>query len=184
MIYSQIPLKYKFIPINIDDEHFRITFCVFLLGFLKEAKEKWLEVMDEEDVLDGERLEIAENAKELHKMIEHEQYKIMRMREQEWSIKTLKNYHKNVNLDNCEFQYGDVSPENVKIALDIFVKIAKYYGHSNTYKIKYDEEEEEDNEDIIITVNGSQSLADEIITRDAMEGMRFITMPDGTIGLG
>jgi len=140
MIYANLPLKYMFVPIDINNEHFRIAFCAFLLGFLKQAKERWLEVMDYEDVLDGERLEIAENARDLHLLVEDQKRNIMMMREATWGVEKLDNYHTNITLDNCEFNYGDVSPENVKVALDIFVEIATYYGYHNTSKDEDDEE--------------------------------------------
>jgi len=140
MIYANLPLKYMFVPIDINNEHFRIAFCEFLLGFLKQSKERWLEVMDYEEVLDGERLEIAENARDLHLVVEDQKRNIMMMREAIWGVEKLENYHTNITLDNCEFNYGDVSPENVKVALDIFVEIATYYGYPKTSK---DEDEEE-----------------------------------------
>ena len=133
MIYANLPLKYMFVPIDINNEHFRIAFCVFILGYLNTAKEHWLSVMEHEDVLDGERLEIAENAKNLHNMFEYQKNDIIRMQEELWSIKTLTNYETDITLDNCEFNYGDVSPENVKRALDIFVELATYYGYRNTF---------------------------------------------------
>ena len=144
MIYANLPLKYQFVPMNINNEHFRITFCVFLLGYLKQAKEKWLDVMDEEDTNDGERIEIAENARDLHQVVEDQKDNIMMMREAIWGVEKLENYHTNINLDNCEFNYGDVSPDNVKMALDIFLIIARY--HKYGYSKDEDEEEEEEEE--------------------------------------
>lgn len=149
MIYANLPLKYMFVPIDINNEHFRIAFCVFLVGYLTTAKELWIDIMDKEDVLDGERLEIAEDAKNLHTLLGSQEDNIMRLQKEVWSKKTLYNYHTNITLDNCEFEYCDVSPQNVKIALDIFVEIAEYYGYRN--KSKYDEEgisdDEEDEEE-------------------------------------
>jgi len=133
MIYANLPLKYMFVPIDINNEHFRIAFCVFILGYLNQAKTHWLFVMDHENVLDGERLEIAENAKTLHNLLECEENDIIRMREELWSDKTLINYHTNINLENCEFDYRDLSPVNVKVALDISLELATYYDYRKTY---------------------------------------------------
>jgi len=128
MIYTNLPLKYMFVPMNINNEHFRIASCVFLLGYLIEAKTYYIELMDDEDINDGDRIELAEWAKNLHKFVEKFENEIIIMINNIWGWNTLKNYHKNINLDNCEFNYDDISFENVQLALENLVKIRKYYN--------------------------------------------------------
>lgn len=128
MIYANLPLKYIFVPIDINNEHFRIASCVFLLGYLIETKDKYIEIMDDEDTNDGERIEVAERAKILHNFVERYEKEIIIMINNIWGWNTLKNYHKNINFDNCEFNYGNGSYENVQLALDNLVEIREYYN--------------------------------------------------------
>jgi len=128
MIYANLPLKYIFVPNDINNEHFRIASCVFLLGYLIETKDEYLEIMDDEDTKDGERIELAERAKTLHNFVERFECEIITMINNIWGWNTLKNYHKNINLDNCEFNYGNGSFENVQLALDNLVQVREYYN--------------------------------------------------------
>jgi hypothetical protein len=128
MIYANLPLKYIFIPIDINNKHFRIASCVFLLGYLIEAKTHYLEVMDDDDTKDGDRIEVAEWAKNVHNIVERIERETIIMINNIWGWNTLKNYHKNITLDNCEFDYGDVSPENVELALDHHAEVREYYN--------------------------------------------------------
>jgi hypothetical protein len=128
MIYTNLPLKYIFVPIDINNEHFRIASCVFLLGYLIEAKTHYLEIMDNEDTKDGDRIQVAEWAKNLHNFVERFEKEIIIMINNIWGWNTLKNYHKNINLDNCEFDYTDANFENVQLALDNLVEVREYYN--------------------------------------------------------
>jgi hypothetical protein len=128
MIYANLPLKYIFVPIDINNEHFRIASCVFLLGYLYVAKDKYLEVMDDEDTKDGERIEVAEWARDLHKLVENVENEIKTMLSTTWGWNIVEKYYKNITMDNCEFDYGDASPMNVQLALDHHVEIREYYN--------------------------------------------------------
>jgi len=110
MIYANLPLKYIFVPNDINNKHFRIASCVFLLGYLIEAKTYYLKLMDDEDTKDGERIEVAEWAKNVHNLVERIEGETIIMINNIWGWNTLKNYHKNISLDNFEFNYGYFSP--------------------------------------------------------------------------
>jgi len=128
MIYSNIPLKFQYIPGDINNEYFRIIFSVYLVSWLTCVKEDWLESMDDEDVLDGERLKLAEGAKQLHNFLEEYESFILITREKIWGLEKMQYVKSNVNIDNIQFDYTDCSGYNVNCALDIFVDIAKYHG--------------------------------------------------------
>jgi hypothetical protein len=136
MIYPNIPLKYQYIPGDINNEYFRIIFCVYLVSWLESVKEEWLESMDEEDVLDGERLKLAQGAKELHNFLEEYESFILITREKIWGLEKMQYVKSNVNIDNIQFDYTDCSNYNVNCALDIFVAIAKYHGRDkDVYRV-------------------------------------------------
>jgi hypothetical protein len=128
MIYANLPLKYIFVPIDINNEHFRIASCVFLMGYLIEAKNKYLEIMDDEGTKDGQRIEVAEWAKDLHNLVENVENEIKTMLSITWGWNIVEKYNNNVNIYNCEFDYGDVSPMNVQLALDHHVEVREYYN--------------------------------------------------------
>jgi len=104
------------------------------------------------------------------------------------------------SVERIEIEYEDANMENIKGIYSLTFCSRKYIGdeirwdeegcenfkiYNNGINIDNDSDTEDDDEEdeIIITVNGSQSLADDIITRDAMGGMEFYTMPNGTIGM-
>jgi hypothetical protein len=128
MIYANLPLKYIFVPIDINNEHFRIASCVFLLGYLIETKTHYLEVIDDERINDGERIEVAEWAKDLHNIVERFEDEIKTMLNITWGWNTVKKYNNNINLNNCEFNYSDGSPENVQLALSHHLEVREYYN--------------------------------------------------------
>jgi hypothetical protein len=128
MIYANLPLKYIFVPIDINNEHFRIASCVFLMGYLIEAKNHYLEIMDDEGTKDGERIEVAEWAKDLHNLVENVEDQIKTMLKITWGWNIVEKYNNNVNIYNCEFDYSDVSPMNVQLALDHHVEVREYYN--------------------------------------------------------
>ena len=128
MIYRNIPLKFQYIPADINNEYFRITFCVWLVDWLTYVKENWLEFMDEEDVLDGERLRIAEAAKELHEWLEEYEDYILITREKIWGLEKLQYVKSNIDIDNVGFDYTNVRPINIDCATAMFIDIAKYHG--------------------------------------------------------
>jgi hypothetical protein len=128
MIYANLPLKYIFVPIDINNEHFRIASCVFLMGYLIETKNQYLEIMDDEDTNDGHRIEIAEWAKNLHNLVESVEDEIKTMLSITWGWDIVEKYNNNVNIYNCEFDYSDGSPANVQLALDHHVEVREYYN--------------------------------------------------------
>ena len=137
MIYPNIPLKFQYIPADINNEHFRIIFCVYLVSWLEAVKEEWLEFMDEEDVLDGERLRIAEAAKELHEWLEEYEDYILITREKIWGREKMEYVKSNVNIENIQFDYTNLRPINVDCATAMFIDIAKYHGcDKDVYRVR------------------------------------------------
>jgi hypothetical protein len=137
MIYANIPLKFQYIPADINNEYFRIIFCVYLVSWLTYVKEYWLEVMDEEDIRDGERLKLAQGAKELHNFLEEYEDFVVITREKIWGFEKMEYVKSIVNVDNIQFDYTDCSPRNVDCATSIFVEIAKYHGcDKDVYRVR------------------------------------------------
>jgi len=173
MIYRRLPIKYKFLPIT--DAVFHIMFVEFYEIYLDAHANYLLELMDDDDVNDGARLRMAKDAKEIYKYKQQEEELLdcvckVHLEYVKDAKKTIKSI-KSIPLSNCQFNFYDYRYENFELSKLIWNSIKEEIG------IVDDEEDDIDYDEL------NAVYIDEIIARDAMGGMEFYTMPNGTVGM-
>ena len=126
MIYSQIPLKCRFIPINIDDEVFQIVFMTNFPAYLHRASLCYMDLVDNNtDFNEGDILHLADWAKRLYNNKEN-----IADNMDEYIEYCLTSQHQryimdNVRFTNIGFDFGDVTPENLNDGVDLYNAILK-----------------------------------------------------------
>ena len=128
MIYTQIPLKCRFIPVNIDDEVFQLIFMCNFQFYLENVANKYMELVDnpeQQDLNDGDVVYLAQWAKDVY----NNKVKIEETIDYLFS-KWFVNKHKKYIIDNVdprhiEFQFGDLSQTNVNDAINLYNAILK-----------------------------------------------------------
>lgn len=130
MIYVELPLKYQWVPIDIDNDVFVTVFMMIFDVYLDSASKSLMSVLENEDGLyddlcEGDILHYAEWAKDVYR--EKEKIKPICIR-----FKKYINRHKytidivnNVNINNFEFIFKDHSTENINKGIKIWNKILK-----------------------------------------------------------
>lgn len=142
MIYIELPLKYQWVPIDIDNDVFVTVFMTFFGIFLDAASKSLMTVLENEDgyynnFREADILYYAEWAKDVYRNKE----KVTPICN-EW-IKYL-NKHKytkdianNINLNNYEFDFKDHSTQNINKGIKIYNNIIKKWKEIdfNLYEI-------------------------------------------------
>lgn len=129
MIYTEVPLKYRFVPNDINLEIFRITTCAFIFTYLKVAEDNWLDLVISDKINDGHRLDLADALKDLHKITSIMRPYVNKLNNDIWGVDVINKYYKNIDLSNCEFAYTNLSPSNTALALKNLRTIEEYYNY-------------------------------------------------------
>lgn len=125
MIYSQIPLKCRFIPINTDDEVFRLIFMMNFPFYLEHAAYEYMKIVNQEDRYEndnyneGKILFYANWAKSLYRVKEN-----MENIHNKFCSNCFNDKHKKSIIDNIDsrhigFDFGDLSIINMNRALKL-----------------------------------------------------------------
>ena len=130
MIYTEVPLKYRFVPNNINLEIFRITTCAFIFKYLKVAEDHWLDLVISDKITDGHRLRLADDLKDLHKITSVMRPFVKKLNKDIWGVDVINKYYRNIDLLNCEFDYTNLSPPNTALAVKNLRTIQEYYNYN------------------------------------------------------
>jgi hypothetical protein len=145
MIYNEVPLKYRYIPINIECDLFVTVFMCYFSSYLGWCANSLMAVLDNEDGLydhfsEGKLLEVAEWAKDVYRQKEkihplcerfHNNYVTKH--------KYTNNIIENINSENFEFDFSDHSCENINDGIIIFNSIIKKWREINFIDLFEDE---------------------------------------------
>ena len=127
MIYSQIPLKCRLIPVNTDDEVFQTIFLSYFIIYLERASTYFMKIVNQEDEFEydnrneGEILFWAEWARDVHRQMEKIEETTNEFRwhvDQECAKK--KKIWNDVRPRNLGFDYNDMSPLNVNFGITLW----------------------------------------------------------------
>ena len=142
MIYSEIPLKYQWVPINIDNDAFVCVFMGLFDGFLDSASKSLMSVLENEDgyydnFREADILHFAEWAKDVYDNKEkvtpicNEWRKYVK--KYQYSMDILNNF----TFKNYEFDFKDHSTENINKGIIIYNNIIKKWKEIdfNLYEI-------------------------------------------------
>jgi len=165
MIYALLPIKYKLLTLT--NPTFHIMFSNYYKLYLDAHANYLLELMEDENVNDGVRIRMAKDAKEIYeyKQQEEEILDMLFKSDMEYRRKNPNSFKTtSIPLSHCQFDFYDYRYENFVLSKLIWNSLKEEFGCDD-----YDD----DGDDYI----------NDIITRDAMGGMEFYTMPNGTVGL-
>ena len=130
MIYTQIPLKCRFIPINGDDEVFQIIFMLYFRSFLKQAATVYMDIVnnpEEQNLNEGEIVYAAKWAKDIYNNYENikenmDDFKV-------WCHQCKKKRHiaYNVLPKQIGFNFWEISFANVDKGILLYNEILEKY---------------------------------------------------------
>ena len=130
MIYSELPLKYRFVPNDVNLEIFRITTCAFLYKYLKVCQDHWLDLVLSDKINDGHRIRLGKDIKDLYKITSVMRPLAKKMNKHIFGVDVINKYYRNINLLNCEFNYMDLSPYNTGLACHDMRLVMNYYNYN------------------------------------------------------
>ena len=127
MIYTQIPLNCRFIPINVDDEVFQLAFMSNFKFYLENVAKLYMELVDNPPeglgINEGDILCLAEWAKDVYNNKVKIEETIDYLFNKWFSDPHTKYIIDNVELNYIEFEFGDISQLNVNYAIDLYNQI-------------------------------------------------------------
>ena len=144
MIYNEVPLKYRYIPINIECDLFVTVFMCLFSSYLGWCANSLMEVLNNEDGLydhfnEGKLLEVAEWAKDVYRQKEKIQPLCERFHNYVIKHKYTSNIINNIDTINFEFDFSDHSCENINDGIIIFNSIIKKWREINFIDLFEDE---------------------------------------------
>jgi hypothetical protein len=126
MIYSQIPLNYRFIPINTDDEVFQTVFMFHFIFYLENVANKYMQLVDEPETQNLNEAQVVysarwakdvyENKVSIETAMSHYKYEV-------YCDKQLKYIIDNTKPNQIGFNFGDWSQDNVNEAIRLYNEI-------------------------------------------------------------
>ena len=130
MIYAQLPLNCRFVPVNIEDEVFQTIFMVHFPFFLEAAANLFMEMVDGEGVndetTDGDVLFWADWAKRVYaNKVRIEEHIIDHYKEKVFYNKHYKRIIDNVSSAHIGFEFGQLNPTNVNDGIELYNKILR-----------------------------------------------------------
>jgi len=126
MIYTNLPITCRFIPIDINDEVFQIVFMTNFMAYLNRASLVYMNWVNNPETLnEGDILWAADWAKKLYENMEAIDDDMT-----EYIGNCLDNdYHRyildNVDFTHTGFDFGDVSPLNISYGIKLYNQILK-----------------------------------------------------------
>jgi len=125
MIYANLPVTCRLIPIDTNDEVFQIVFMCNFLGYINRASLVYMNHVDNPETTSNEGwiLYAAEWAKNLYNIKEAVEEDIT-----EYIVQCLDNKHTKYILTNVCFYHtgfdmGDVTADNINYGIDLYNEI-------------------------------------------------------------
>jgi len=121
MIYANLPLTCRFIPIDTNDEVFQIVFMSNFIAYLNRASLVYMNWVNNPETLnEGEILWAADWAKKLYNNMQKIDDDMT-----EYIGDCLDNKHQRYILDNVHFthtgfDFGDVTQDNINYGIDLY----------------------------------------------------------------
>ena len=116
MIYSKLPIKCRFFPINTNDEVFQTVFMFYYMDFLDATSKLFMEIADESDengLDEGGVLFFAELAKRTYKNKETIKEDMTEFKYKCFCNKDKKYIIENVKPNKIGFDFGNLTFDNV-----------------------------------------------------------------------
>jgi len=116
MIYTKLPLKCRFIPIDVDDEVFQTVFMFHFTQFLEYSAQIFMEIVDEADengIDEGGVLFFADWAKHTYKNKEAIKEDMDEFKYKCFCNKDKKYIIDNVKANQIGFDFGNMTYNNV-----------------------------------------------------------------------
>jgi hypothetical protein len=126
MIYSQIPLKCRFIPIDTDDEVFQTIFLYHFPFYLDMAAIKYMDLVDNPETLklnEGDVIYLARWAKDIYENKVSIDEVMKDFKYEVYNDEHLKYIMDNVKPNHIGFRFRDVSQDNVNEAIRLYNEI-------------------------------------------------------------
>lgn len=126
MIYSQLPLKCRFIPIDIDDEVFQTIFMFHFPFYLEKVANKYMQLVDEpetQNLNEGEVIHLARWAKDIYENKVSIEKVMSDFKYEVYCDKHLKYIVDNAKPNQIGFKFGDGSQDNINEAIRLYNEI-------------------------------------------------------------
>ena len=126
MIYSQIPLKCKFIPINTDHEVFQTVFMFHFPFYLENVANKYMQLVDEpetQNLKEGDVVHLARWAKDVYENRVSIETVMSNYKYEVYCDKHLKYIIDTIKPNQIGFKFGDSSQHNVNEAIRLYNEI-------------------------------------------------------------
>lgn len=115
MIYANLPLKCRFIPIDVNNEVFQIIFMIYFRSYLKFAAEVYLNAVDAEDseLNEGDIVYAARWAKDIYENYENIKEDMDEFTKNCLACKRTAYIANNVRETQLGFDFYKISQDNV-----------------------------------------------------------------------
>jgi hypothetical protein len=126
MIYANLPVTCRFIPIDINDEVFQIVFMFHFPFYLENAANKYMELVDDpetQNLNEGELIGVARWAKDIYENKVSIEETMNHFKYECYNDKHKKYIVENVKPSRIGFKFGDISQDNVNEAIRLHNEI-------------------------------------------------------------
>jgi hypothetical protein len=128
MIYANLPLNCRFIPIDVNDEVFQIIFMLYFRSYLKNAAQIFMRVVDgdtDTNFDEGDIIYAAQWAKDIYKNYEKNEETCEEIKKQWLKCKRKAYIANNVAPEQLGFDFHEVSCSNVNKSITLYNAILK-----------------------------------------------------------
>jgi len=126
MIYANLPLHCRFIPIDINDEVFQIVFMTNFIAYLNRASLVYMNWVNNPEILnEGEILWAADWAKKLYNNMEEINDDMTEYIGNCLNNKRQRYIMNNVDFTHTGFDFGNISPLNICKGIDLYNQTLK-----------------------------------------------------------
>ncbi len=127
MIYANLPVTCRFIPIDVDDEVFQIIFMLYFRSYLKNAAQIFLDVVDAENTKlnEGDIVNGARWAKDIYENYENIKEDMDEFKKNCLACKRTAYIANNVYPYQLGFNFYEVNCRNVTKGIELYNLIYK-----------------------------------------------------------
>jgi hypothetical protein len=121
MIYANLPLHYRYFPVDVNDEGFQMLFMCNFEFYLDKVANTYMEILEEknEGLHEGHLIWVADIAKKAYTMKNNIEEPM-----EEFRDKCCECHYKRKllfsNLQNLEYNFADLTRENILYGVNLF----------------------------------------------------------------